>query len=136
MEKEKLKAQLRVDEGVRYKPYRDSLGFLTIGVGHNLEAKPLSSRAVDIILEDDIEDTLRDLQSNLPWVSFLSENRQLVLANMCFNLGIQKLLTFKNTLKAAQEGRYNDAAEGMKNSLWATQVGARATRLIELMRTG
>lgn len=135
MEKEKLKAQLRVDEGVRYLPYRDSLGILTIGVGHNLNV-PLGPKAVDAILDEDVENHLNDLFKALPWISTLSENRQLVLANMCFNLGIAKLLEFKNTLKAIQDGRYHDAAEGMKNSKWATQVGARATRLIGLMVNG
>jgi lysozyme len=136
MDKEKLKKQLKIDEGIRYSLYRDSLGFLTIGVGHNLDSKSISLAAVEQILQDDIEDTIKSLDQKLPWYPSLSENRQLVLANMCFNLGINKLLEFRNTLKAIQEGRYEDAAEGMKNSRWATQVGNRATRLIQLMREG
>jgi lysozyme len=123
MDKEKLKEQLKIDEGIRYSLYRDSLGFLTIGVGHNLDSKSISLAAVEQILQDDIEDTIKSLDQKLPWYPSLSENRQLVLANMCFNLGINKLLEFRNTLKAIQEGRYEDAAEGMKNSRWATQVG-------------
>jgi lysozyme len=55
---------------------------------------------------------------------------------MAFNLGIKKLMEFKNTLKAMSEGRYADAADGMRKSLWAKQVGKRAERLIHIMENG
>ena len=35
------RAQLKVDEGVRLKPYRDSVGILSVGVGRNLEDRGL-----------------------------------------------------------------------------------------------
>jgi lysozyme len=123
------------DEGERLSPYRCSAGHLTIGVGHNLDAKPISRVASRQILKDDIEDVVRDLDQSIPWWRTLSETRQLVLADMCFNLGIQGLMTFRNTLKAAQEGRFMDCAEGMRRSDWAKQVGNRATRLIQMMET-
>ena len=53
---------------------------------------------------------------------------------MAYNLGINSLLGFKNTLATIQAGRYNDAADGMLASKWATQVGDRATRLAKMMR--
>ncbi len=62
--------------------------------------------------------------------------RQDVLANMCFNMGIGTLMTFHNTLAAMHDQRWEDAAEGMLASKWASQVGARADRLAEQMRTG
>jgi lysozyme len=61
-----LRAQLYVDEGLRLKPYRDTVGHLTIGIGHNLDAKPISNRAADVILEDDIADVLKDLDRAIP----------------------------------------------------------------------
>jgi lysozyme len=51
-------------------------------------------------------------------------------------MGLAGLLQFTNTLAAVREGRYEDAASGMLTSLWARQVGPRATRLAEMMRTG
>lgn len=66
----------------------------------------------------------------------LSLNRQAVLCSMAFNLGKTKLLEFTNTLRAVKEGRYADAAKGMRNSLWAKQVGNRAERLATLMEQG
>lgn len=130
---EKLKSHLELDEGRKNKMYYDSVGVPTIGVGHNLN-DPISNRAIDIILEDDINSKIKDLDINLPWWRTMDEARQLVLADMCFNLGITRLLGFKETLKAMKEGRYQDAAKGMEDSLWYKQVGVRAVRLVEIMR--
>lgn len=136
--------ELRVDEGVRYWPYRDTVGILTVGVGHNLQAKPLptgwqyplTDGQVDGLLSSDLGSVFVDLDNNLPWWTDLNDTRQRVLANMCFNLGIGKLLGFKNTLAAVRQGRWEDAAAGMLNSAWADQVGARARRLAQMMERG
>ena len=136
MNLERLKTELTRDEGRKPKLYADSVGKLTIGVGHNLSDKPLIAKAIDVILEDDIGDAENDLDRALPWWKTLDEVRQRVLANMCFNLGIESLCGFKNTLRAVQEGRYSDAARLMLESKWAAQVGVRAERLSKMMETG
>ena len=137
-----LIAELRRDEGVRYEPYFDVVGVKTVGVGHNLKAKPLGllypidDEMVDRILLLDIADVFEELDDRLPWWRELSEVRQRVLVNMAFNLGIGGLLGFKNTLAAVKDGRYSDAAAGMLASKWAGQVGARAARLANMMQKG
>jgi lysozyme len=136
--------ELRFDEGVQYWPYRDAVGVMTTGVGHNMEAHPLppycafplSNEMVDRLLADDLQSVFDDLNGNLPWWTDLNDVRQRVLCNMCFNLGIGKLLGFRNTLAAMRQGRYADAAKGMLNSAWATQVGKRAKRLADMMEKG
>ena len=55
---------------------------------------------------------------------------------MAFNLGVQGLLKFRNTLGMVRDGDYDGAARGMLASLWARQVKGRATRLADQMRTG
>jgi lysozyme len=140
----KLIAELRRDEGVEYSPYDDTMGIPTVGVGHNLRAKPLpdgwkyplNDVQVDSLLDDDLEDVFHDLGRNLPWWTDLNDVRQRVLANMAFNLGIGKLLGFRNTLIAMRQGKYDAAADGMLNSVWAAQVKGRATRLADMMRKG
>ena len=137
-----LIAELRRDEGVRYEPYDDTVGVKTVGVGHNLMAKPLgliyplTDAEVDRILALDIADTIEDLDDKLPWWRELSEVRQRALANMAFNMGIGGLLGFRNTLAAIMAGRYDAAAKGMEDSKWARQVGKRAERLAKMMREG
>jgi lysozyme len=131
-----LAADLRRDEGVRRKPYKDSLGIWTVGVGHNLESGPiLSDAAVQQILVDDIDTTLHWLDVALPWWLNLDPIRQRVLANMAFNLG-PGLLEFRHTLAAMKAQDFSTAADGMRSSAWAGQVGARADRLAQIMETG
>lgn len=136
--------ELRRDEGVRYVPYADTKGVPTTGVGHNLQASPLpagwsyplTDAQVDMLLAQDLKNVYGDLNRSLPWWTDLNDVRQRVICNMCFNLGMNKLAGFKNTLAAMRQGRYADAAAGMLNSAWASQVGARAQRLAQMMRTG
>jgi lysozyme len=142
--RQKLIAELRRDEGVRYSVYKDTKGIDTVGVGHNLQAKPLptgwksplNDTQVNSLLDDDLEDVFHDLDRNLPWWTDLNDVRQRVVCNMAFNLGITKLLGFKNTLVFMRQGKYDAAADGMLNSAWAGQVKGRATRLADMMRKG
>ena len=141
-----LYAELRRDEAVRDRPYLDTSKppKLTVGVGHNLSASPLpvgwtyplSPTQITQLLVGDVADTLHQLDVNLPWWRNLDEVRQRVIANMCFNLGIAKLLGFKNALAATERGAYPTAAAEMQDSLWYGQVGARAVRLCKAMHTG
>jgi lysozyme len=131
-----LLQDLRRDEGVRLTPYKDSLGVWTVGVGHNLEHGPaLSEAAVQQILRDDLAATEAWLDLHLPWWLTLDPVRQRALANMAFNLG-PRLLQFHQTLTALQAHDFATAAQGMRQSLWGTQVGARADRLANLVEHG
>jgi len=136
MNKLLLEAQLHLHEGSRRFPYRDTVGKLTIGVGRNLDDRGLSDDEISYLLQNDIRLVQEDLDRSLPWWRQMDEVRQRVLADMCFNLGISRLLLFRNTLKAMKEGDYELAASGMRNSLWFKQVGGRAIRLVKMMETG
>lgn len=136
MNLERLMAELERDEGRVLKPYEDSVGKVTIGVGRNLSDVGISNTEANFLLANDIERTCEDLDRELPWWRNLDEDRQRVLANMCFNVGIGKLLTFKNTLAYVEAGEWEKAAEQMIKSKWASQVGPRAKRLAERMRVG
>lgn len=139
-----LRVELRLDEGVRYVPYADTKGISTVGVGHNLQSSPLpagwvyplTDAQVGTLLDGDLQSVYTDLDRDLPWWRDLNDARQRVICNMCFNLGIDRLRGFKNTLAAMRQGRYADAAAGMLNSAWATQVGDRAQRLADRMTKG
>ncbi len=132
----KLTDELLRDEGLRLKPYACTAGKLTIGVGRNLTDRGITKTEAMLMLAHDIDDCCDDLDRALPWWRTLDPIRQRVLANMCFNLGLAKLLSFKNTLAAVEAGDYLRAADGMRASLWARQVGQRAERLAQMMATG
>lgn len=135
MFRDKLISELIRDEGERLSAYQDSLGYWTIGVGRLIDKRKgggISPEESRFLLTNDILKVEADLDRDTPWWRGLSEIRQRVIANMRFNLG-GGLNHFKNTLAAARDGRYADAAKGMLASKWAKQVGARANRLAFMM---
>jgi lysozyme len=136
MNYDKLAAQLVIDEDKRSKIYTDTRGKVTGGVGRNLSDRGFSEDEIQLMLKNDINMVEKQLDANLPWWREMSEERQNVLANMCFNMGITKLLQFKTTLDCMQQGRYKEASVAMLNSVWAKQVGARAGRLALIMLGG
>ena len=146
MNYELLRRQLWIDEGFRRKRYKDTKGIWTIGVGHNIEAdphypytekdEPLTDQQINTLLDKDIATVVAELDQFCNWWRAMEEPRQRVLANMCFNLGWTRLSQFKNTLRAMHDSRYADAAQGMRDSLWYKQVGARAERLAKVMEKG
>ena len=127
------KAQIKVDEGVRFKVYRDSLGIETVGVGRNIRDKGLSMQEVDFLLDNDLSDAERDARAIFPTFDKLSDIRKAVLLNMSFNMGRERLSKFKKLRAAVQDEDWAEAARQMILSTWATQVGARATRLAKQM---
>lgn len=116
-------------------PYRCTSGKLTIGIGRNLDDNGITEQEAMILLHNDIVRVKNQL-SHLPEYLNLDEVRRTVLANMCFNLGIGGLRTFKKMLSALDHGDYDKAADEMLESKWAHQVGKRAVRLARQMRTG
>ena len=134
---DRIKAQLVRHEGLRLKPYRCTAGKLTIGIGRNLDDCGITESEAYIMLINDIMNCEKQLQARIPDIyNGLDEVRKSVLLNMCFNLGINGLLGFKNTLAFVKAGDWERAANGMLASKWAKQVGRRAIELSELMRKG
>lgn len=136
-----LRQDLILDEGLRVRAYADGGGVWTIGVGHTgpevRHGLVWTREACLKALDSDIARIEQGLDTRLPWWRRLSAQRQDVLANMGFNLGVEGLLGFRHTLEAARAGDYTAAAADMLASEpWRSQVGARADRLAAQMRTG
>ena len=135
----KIEAQLRRDEGEKLSAYQDHLGYWTIGVGRLIDARKgggLTREESTYLLQNDIMSKTKELNSKLSWISTLDPVRHAVLVNMAFQMGVEGLLKFRNTLAMIKAGQYADAASGMLESLWAQQTPARAQRLSTQMRTG
>lgn len=123
-------------EGEVLTPYKCSRGVLTIGRGHNLE-HGISKAASDFIFKEDMDKAEADLKKYLPDVyDNLDANRQLVLIDMCFNLGIGGLLKFKKMLAAIKSGDYAKATEELMDSAYAQQVPERAEENKNILLTG
>nr|WP_197723796.1 glycoside hydrolase family protein [Acinetobacter ursingii] len=115
------------------------MGYSTIGVGRLIDKRKgggITSEESAYLLGNDILKRLTELDLKLPWIKRLDDARRGVLLSMAFQMGVDGLLAFKNTLEMVRTGRYADAANGMLNSLWARQTPQRAQRHAVQMRTG
>lgn len=152
MVRDELRQILKRDEGTgpvvmgRLMPYRDCCGrqvplctcekkgAITAGWGHNLEAKGLTYKMAEALLEEDIDDAIKDCVIRYPWFELLSPQRQAMLAMLMFNLGPHRLNGFRRFLASAKAGDHETAAAELLDSKWADQVGARARRIAEAWR--
>jgi len=128
--------QLIRDEGYRKFPYVDTVGKVTIGVGWNLTDDGMSDAEIEAHLTAKVAEVTADLKSRLPWFHALDPVRQGVLVNLGFNVGLADLEEFEKMLHAFAQGNFDNAAAEMLDSKWAKQVGARAQRLAQQVRTG
>ena len=131
-----LITQLIDHEGLKLFPYHCTADKLTIGVGRNLEDRGISNDEAAYLLKNDIEIVERELLEAQPLVSMLDAVRQRVLVDMGFNLGTPTLMKFSNMWDAIEDEDWEEAADQMLDSRWAKQVGRRAHRLADAMRTG
>ena len=127
--------QLRRDEGVRLKSYVDTVGKTTIGVGRNLTDVGISDMEVDYLLTNDVQ-RVRTQLDPFAWYQALDDVRKGAIENMAFNIGVHGLLGFPHMLAALAAQDWVRAANEMANSEWAIQVGERAIRLQQQIRTG
>ena len=130
----KIKSQLLSHEGLNLKPYKDTKGLITIGVGRCLQIKGISHDEAMIFLKNDIDEAAESVEKILPWSADLSEDHFLVLVNMCFQMGVSGLLGFRKFLGYLQKKRFDKAGEEMLNSKWAKEDSpSRAFELFSII---
>lgn len=142
---DKLRADLELDEGIKYEIYLDHLGLPTFGIGHLVRDEDpeygedvgtsVSEDRVASAFEQDIQITIEDCEKLYPDFYELPEEAQLIIANMCFNLGYPRLSAFKGMKRGVDARDWNAAADEMVDSRWYRQVPNRAERLVERMRS-
>ncbi len=133
---QKTKYLIKKHEGKSLTLYKCPAGKLTIGYGHNIEDRGISDEVAEKLLEQDAQIAYKQVKNNISCFDTLDEARQYVLIDMCFNMGLSRLMTFKKMLLALEKGLYQNAADEMLDSKWAKQVSRRAEFLAQIMRTG
>lgn len=137
---DKLKELITYHEGRKNTVYRDSLGYLTVGIGHLITDKSfvfgqqLSNEQIDAMFDADVEIAINTAKHYLGGTyDTLSDERKICIIDMCFNMGpkINQFVTLKASLML---GRYDLAVNAMMNSKWYTQVGRRGPNLVNIMR--
>ena len=131
-----LESDLIRDEGLKLKPYTDTAGKLTLGVGRNLTDNGISKDEAIYLLRSDVANVEEDLDRHMPWWRDLPEPCARGLANMAFNLGLPRLSTFAIMLANLERKDFHGAAIECLASSWAEQVGQRAERIANLFIEG
>lgn len=116
-------AKLKEHEGLRLKPYTDTVGKLTIGYGRNLTDVGISRDEAAAMFECDVERATFDALISFPWFKGLDETRQDVVVNLIFNMGIGGVRQFKLMISALERKDWQGAAFELFNSRWCHQVG-------------
>ena len=141
---DKLREELKEDEGCKYEIYLDHLGLPTHGIGHLItewdeeyEKKvgtEVSEDRVNNCFAKDVETVLEDCKVLYSNFDELPEEVQLILANMMFNMGRTRLSKFSKLKLAVDDEDWMEASIQMEDSRWYKQVPNRAERLCKRMR--
>lgn len=151
---ERLVADTRIDEGYKPKPYKDTRGLWTFGEGRCLETHPLTGAewkllldrgyldvaigvpGADLLERQELAAVEVHLAHDYDFWPKLNAARQNALIEMAYQMGADKEEAFHQMVTAIREKRWADAKAAGLDSLWAKQTPARATRVMDQLRTG
>ena len=141
---DRLREELKTDEGCKYEIYLDHLGLPTYGIGHLVTEKDpeygmevgtlVDEIRVNEVFEQDIQVTINDCKKVYDDWDSMDETVKLICCNMMFNLGYPRYCKFKKMIQAIKDGDWLEAGNQMKDSRWYKQVTNRADRLISRMK--
>ncbi|MFA5323156.1 MAG: glycoside hydrolase family protein [Smithella sp.] len=145
-----LKELLVKHEGWKLKPYKCSAGKWTVGCGYNFSDNPLPEDiekylSITECITDEMADRLLDLSIGwavadchklFPRFNKFSQKRQDALIDFLFNVGIRTAKKFVHTIAAINTGRWEDAADGFRNSAWFRQVNERGIEIASMIEDG
>lgn len=151
-------------EGRKLQAYKDTVGKWTIGIGKNFDDvdflkseeemirkrlniytgniknividNGISNEECDYLYANSAKIAKKDAKSLIPNFEELSEARQIALIDFSFNVGYNVMKSFKNTRRYIENGEFEKASQGFKNSLWYKQVGRRGPIICSIIKTG
>lgn len=138
------KASIEKHEGRRNKPYKDSKGLWTIGVGHLIgDGKTLppdmnrnfTDKEIDDMFAKDYGDHEK-AATNIPGYQNLNDNGKAALINLTFNMGPSWYKKWPNFTEQLKSGDIDGAAKNLEGSDWYKQVGDRGPDVVNMLRAG
>jgi GH24 family phage-related lysozyme (muramidase) len=141
-------------EGRRNKTYIDTMGHPTVGVGFNLDANGaqaaiqalgldyqqvragtqlLTDAQIDTLLDQTVNQAASAAQTAVTTFNSVPGDKQIVIVDMVFNLGLAGFSKFLQTIKAINAQDWQRASQQMQQSAWFNQVGNRAKADVQLM---
>ena len=141
-----LKDRIRLHEGCVLEPYDDSLGKLTVGIGHLVMPHERKRFQVGVKITQEEADELFDININRAAAGAdelimknignhddLPKIIQEVLVEMVFQLGKTGVKQFRNMWASLKEKDFVSASAHMKDSRWRKQTPKRCESLAELV---
>ena len=128
-----LISSVKFHESLSLQIYKCSANRFTIGYGRNIEDRGITKGEADILLLNDLAICTKEAKQ-FEFYEALTSNRQDVIVEMIFNLGLTRFRKFKKTILYIKKGEYASASDEMLRSRWSTQVGQRAITLSNKFR--
>lgn len=131
-----LKKRIKKNEGFSLKPYKDQLGYLTIGYGHLIlpnETYLLKNKTnklqLNSIFDQDFERALGDYKRFIKQKHHNRKDKELLI-EMIYQMGAKRVLKFKKLISNMQKNKKHLVCFEMMDSLWYTQTPNRVKNLI------
>jgi len=142
-----IEKMISSDEGKKLTVYRCTRGFKTVGIGHNLDADgalDILKRQLNIgdkiaeaecsaLFKRDLDNVYAGIKRNMPFFDALDDKYKPVIINMIFQMGINGVMAFKNTLQAMRDNNSQKAIAGIRASKYHSQTPERAERMVSLI---
>lgn len=152
MNRPRLERSVKLHEGYRSAPYRDTLDFWTVGYGTLIDRLRLTELPDEIETVGDLLTWLHDDRHHHDWLQrdldaaigaaqrfagrlwpTLTTDQQEVLAEMAYQLGSDGLWKFARMRRALRSADFEQVRAEMLASRWARQTPTRARTLADRM---
>ena len=133
-----LKKRVKIHEGFSAKPYKDTLGKMTVGYGHLCvedfwdENTEYTEAQLDRIFDTDFDKAIEGAARVCEGMD-LPDKKFGVFIEMAFQLGATGLSKFKKALAAAKDHEWQECHDQLLDSRWHKQTPNRAKQLAEIM---
>lgn len=139
-----IMAMIKKHEGFKNKPYQDSRGLWTVGVGHLIgDGKTLPPEWNRTFSDDEVNALFakdfahhKELASKAPGWNLANDRGKAALIDITFNMGLGWVNKFKKGVEALLKGDFKTAADEFVDSEWYKQVKGRAVTVTNLLREG
>lgn len=132
-----MREKLIASEGYRLDVYKDTLGILTVGIGHRVTASDnlklgqrITPERADALYNADVRGALKSAISQARELNRYNLDMIVALCEVNFQLGSFWRVKFPNTWSLLKSGKKAAAIASLKKSLWFKQTPVRVSSFI------
>ncbi len=127
-------------EGKKNKPYIDSRGYSTVGIGHKFEKgeskkSTYSDVEIDNLFKKDLAEAISSTKKVFPNFDTLPKEVKIKLVSLTFNLGEGGIKEFKKFRSAISNRNWDVAGDELMDSKWYNQVKNRGKDYVQFFKS-